>query len=143
MGAEAGFGLVSFFDGKSGRDTENMKKGALLFVLASGISLGQIQVNHKFNVNGTLTGPSSQPAREIGLTWLRSSAAGLQIDAPGIAGAYLANEYRTEHNGVTHLIFKQQFRGIDVLNAEWTINIDQNGQVLNSGGTLFNAPPPD
>ena len=30
-----------------------------------------------------------------------------------------------------------------MLNAEWTINIDQDGRILNSGGVLFNAPPAD
>ena len=118
-------------------------KRAVLFFLATGSAFAQTGVHHAFSVTGALTGPSSQSPRQIGAAWLKASAPQLQVDAPGISGVYLSNEYRTEHNGVTHLIYKQQFRGINVLNAEWTVNIDETGQVLNSGGVLFNAPAQD
>ena len=62
---------------------------------------------------------------------------------PDLAGLYIANEYVTTHNGVHQIVFKQQFQGIDVLNAEWVVNIDSDGSVLNSGGNLYAAPPPD
>jgi hypothetical protein len=120
-----------------------MKKFAVLLLLCLGVGFGQTGTNHKFNVRGTLTGPSALSPRDIGDAWLKAAATELQVDAPGISGVYLANQYRTEHNGVTHLIYKQQFRGVNVLNAEWTVNIDQNGQILNSGGTLYNAPAED
>jgi hypothetical protein len=120
-----------------------MNKYAVLFFLSLGVGFGQTETNHKFNPLGVLTGPSAGSPREIGDAWLKASVADLQVDAPGISGVYLANQYRTEHNGVTHLIYKQQFRGVNVLNAEWTVNIDENGQILNSGGALYNAPAQD
>ena len=120
-----------------------MTKRLLLFAFCCGQLFGQSATTHKFNVNGVLTPPSARPAAEIGQAYLQATAADLQIDAPGVSGTYLAGEYKTEHNGVTHLIYKQQFRGIKVFNAEWTVNVDASGQVLNSGGTLFNAPGQD
>ncbi|NDJ12164.1 MAG: hypothetical protein EBY17_13385 [Acidobacteriia bacterium] len=120
-----------------------MKKFALLLLVCTSAAVGQTAPTHRFSSVGALTRPSGSPAAEIGLDYLRASAGELKLDAPGISGAYLATQYKTDHNGVTHLIFKQQFRGMNVLNAEWTINIDRDGQILNSGGMLFNAPADD
>ena len=54
---------------------------------------------------------------------------------------YIARQYRTEHNGVTHIVYRQRFQGADVLNAEWVVNLDREGRVLNSGGMLVPTPP--
>jgi len=53
-----------------------------------------------------------------------------------IASAYIAREYRTAHNGVTHLTYRQAFDGIEVVNVLWKINIDRDGAVINTGGRL-------
>jgi Zn-dependent metalloprotease len=57
-----------------------------------------------------------------------------------VAAAYVVKEYRTARNGVTHLLFKQRVQGADVFNAEWVVNIDRDGRVLNAGGDLHAAP---
>ncbi len=98
---------------------------------------------HFLGVREPLTAPSSRPARDIALDYVRGLASELNLAEPDLAGLYIAKEYDTAHNGVHHIVFKQQFQGIDVLNAEWVVNIDSNGSVLNSGGNLYSAPPPD
>ena len=56
---------------------------------------------HLLRSNGALTESSARPPREIGDQFTAA-----QMDAPGI---YLANEYKTDHNGVTHLVYRQRF----------------------------------
>jgi len=88
--------------------------------------------HHLFLREAPLTASSPRAPREIGDQFTAS-----QMDAPGL---YLANEYRTEHNGVTHLVYRQRFQGLDVHHAEWRVNIDRDGRVINAGGSLFQAP---
>lgn len=71
---------------------------------------------------------------------LQSIASDLNLTAADLDGVYIAKRYQTAHNGVTHVIFRQRFHGCEVLNAEWVVNIDRDGGVLNAGGQLFPAP---
>jgi extracellular elastinolytic metalloproteinase len=96
--------------------------------------------HHFLGKSGLLTAASSAAPDRIARLYLESVAAGLSLDADGLNGVYVAKQYRTEHNGVTHVIFRQRFQGADVLNAEWVVNLDRDGRVLNAGGLLFNAP---
>lgn len=98
---------------------------------------------HLFSLSGPLTSQSSLPARTVAEDYLRGVASQYGLGAEDMAGLYVAREYRTDHNGVTHVLFKQQFAGIDVLNAAWAVNIDADGSVINAGGRLFRAPAAD
>ena len=95
---------------------------------------------HFFSLDERLTGPSSVPPRDIAQAFVRQAASTSGLSDGDLAGLYLVKEYRTAHNGVTHLVYKQRFLGLEVLNAEWVVNIDRDGQVINSGGLLFGAP---
>lgn len=98
------------------------------------------RVRHVFGSAAPLTAASARPAREIGLQYLTNFAATLSLSPADLAGVHVVKEYRTAHNGVTHLIYKQQFRGVELFNAEWVVNIDRDGRVLNAGGDLYPAP---
>lgn len=74
---------------------------------------------------------------EIGANYLRNASG---MDKEDLAGIYVVKEYRTEHNGVTHLVYRQQFDGVDVHGGEWTVNVDQNGTVVSAGGRFFRRP---
>ncbi|HEU0119158.1 MAG TPA: M36 family metallopeptidase [Bryobacteraceae bacterium] len=87
---------------------------------------------HAFSRDGELTGPSARAPREIAEAYTATLS-----DAPGI---YLANEYKTAHNGVTHLVYRQRFQGLEIHGAEWRVNVDRDGRVINAGGQLFAAP---
>jgi hypothetical protein len=76
---------------------------------------------------------------EIAFRYLESSSALSPDDLPSV---YLAQEYQTAHNGVTHLVYRQRFQGIDVDNAAWVANIAADGTLLNAGGKLFPEPGP-
>jgi hypothetical protein len=81
---------------------------------------------HLFNAgHQTLTPASSASPRTIGDGYLRAIGTQLGWSPGDIAGTYVAKEYRTEHNGVTHLVYKQQFGGLEVFNSDFVLNIDR------------------
>jgi hypothetical protein len=99
---------------------------------------------HLLGLNQPLTAPSGRSARAIAQDFIHAQAAAeLSLTEADLAGLYVAKEYQTAHNGVTHLIYKQQFSGVDVYNAEWVVNVASDGSILNAGGRIFAAPPPD
>lgn len=72
--------------------------------------------------------------------FLRTHAAARGLDAAALQGVRVLRQYRTGHNGVTHFVYRQQFRGLDVINGLFTVNVDRDGRILNAGGSLFPAP---
>jgi extracellular elastinolytic metalloproteinase len=86
--------------------------------------------------------PSAQTEASVskGERWLRLNAAGLGLDPEVLDGVYLAGQFKTAHNGVTHLRYRQSFHGADVYNADWVVNLDREGRVLNTGGFLYARP---
>ena len=122
-----------------------MKKYAAAFFLLFPLLAQQERGSrHLLGTNTPLTLPSGRPARDIAADFIRTVVVReLALTDADVMGLYIAKEYKTEHNNVTHLIYKQQFNGVDVYNAEWVVNIDSNGSVLNSGGNLYSAPAPD
>ena len=122
-----------------------MKKYAAAFFLLFPLLAQQERGSrHLLGTNTPLTLPSGRPARDIAADFIRTVVVReLALTDADVMGLYIAKEYKTEHNNVTHLIYMQQFNGVDVYNAEWVVNIDSNGSVLNSGGNLYSAPAPD
>ncbi len=117
-----------------------MRKLILAFVFAAPIVLAQTserQVRYSTS-SFALTPPSDRAPEDIAFGYLMS-AGGIAPDNSG--SVYLAKEYKTEHNGVTHIVYRQRFQGIEVSNAAWVVNIGDDGAVLNSGGNLYTAPP--
>jgi len=86
-----------------------------------------------FRADRALTSPSVGAPREIADSFTRDQK-------PSVAGLYVHKEYKTQHNGVTHIVYRQRFQGLDIHGAEWVVNIDRDGQVLNAGGQLHDAP---
>ena len=112
----------------------------IAFPLCAQVSRGS---RHLLGTNSPLTAPSGRSARAIAQDFIQTTvAAELSLTPGDVAGMYVAKEYQTAHNGVTHIIYKQQFSGVDVYNAEWVVNIASDGSILNSGGKLFSAPAP-
>src|ERR1051326_140724 len=89
-----------------------------------------------------LTQPDAGTPEDVARRFLQGAAANLSLTPDDLSSVYLAKEYQTDHNGVTHMVFRQQFDGIDVWNAEWVTNLDRNGAVVSAGGTLYANPGP-
>ena len=45
--------------------------------------------------------------------------------------------YQTDHNGLIHIYFKQQYRGIEIFNAVNTVNVLPNGKVLYAANRFY------
>jgi hypothetical protein len=119
-----------------------MQRLIALFLLTTAFALGQRpdRPRHYVGVVKPLTDPGFGQPEEIGRRYLHSIAPELSLTAADLDSLYVAKQYRTEHNGVTHLVFRQRFRDIEVGNAEWVVNLDRDGRVLNAGGDLYSAP---
>ena len=97
-------------------------------------------LHHTWNGSGALTPPSSDAPAAIAQRYLSSISAEHGLSSAELASVYLVKEYRSAHNGVTHLIFRQQYDDIDVHGSEFTVNIDAEGQIINAGGRLYPRP---
>jgi hypothetical protein len=104
-----------------------MRRILILLILAAPVILGQTVERQ----------PQNTP-RQVASDYLRSSSA---IADDALSSVYLAKEYTTAHNGVTHLVYRQRFRGFDVHNAAWAVNVGPDGSVLSAAGALY--PEPD
>ncbi|KAI9505995.1 Fungalysin metallopeptidase-domain-containing protein [Coemansia spiralis] len=54
----------------------------------------------------------------------------------------LKSAYRSDHNGVTHVHFKQVVNGLEVVNGNANVNIDKKGRVISSGNSFSSAYSP-
>jgi hypothetical protein len=98
---------------------------------------------HYFRNSGLLTGESRGLPEEIALRFIHEAALFHNLTGSDLGSIYLARRYRTEHNGITHLTFRQRYSEIDVKYSDFVVNVDAAGRVVNAGGNLFPAPPGD
>jgi hypothetical protein len=115
---------------------------SLLTILLPLSAFSQVrQVNrHVIGVKEPLTAPSGRQPRAIAQDFLNSRATELGLSTADLGSAYVVRQYTDAHNGVTHILYCQQFQGIDVHNSGYVVNIDSDGRVLNAGGDLFATP---
>src|SRR3974390_1449773 len=81
------------------------------------------QDRHLLGVTAPLTAPSAREPREIADDFLRGRAAELGLSGVDLGSAYVARQYTDAHNGVTHILYRQQFQGVDVYNSAMVVNI--------------------
>ncbi len=87
-----------------------------------------------------MTSPHSGGARAAAEGFLKSIGPALGLSDADLGTVFVAREYTTEHNGVTHFVFRQRFDDVDVFGAAYTVNVDRQGRVLNAGGDLVPRP---
>ena len=123
-----------------------MRKNALLFVCLL-VLIGNLiaapktaPLHHIWSASGALTGPSGDAPADIATKYIRSLAPEYRLPENDLSSIYLIKQYKSALSGVTHLIFRQQFDGMDVHGSEFTVNVDADGQVINAGGALYSRP---
>src|ERR1017187_8613153 len=72
---------------------------------------------HIIGLKEPLTAPSGRAPQEIARDFLRTSAAAIGLTNADLGSAYVARQYMDAHNGVTHILYRQQFQGVDVYNS--------------------------
>ncbi len=70
---------------------------------------------------------------QIALDYLDAHKGEFHLNAMDIQDPVVTNHYTSQHNGVTHVYFNQQYQGIKIYNAISNVNIAKNGKVLNLG----------
>jgi extracellular elastinolytic metalloproteinase len=74
--------------------------------------------------------PGVEGAVALGLDHLQGRAAELGLEAEDVEGVRVTNAYRSRHNGVSHVYFRQTWLGLDVMNADGAVHVLPNGEVL-------------
>jgi len=116
-----------------------MKQG---FVFALVAALGLVAVAapaavHPDGSVGYLSGPADGAPIDIALGYLNSNPAELGLVAGDLNGVVVPDQYRTKHNGLTHIYLRQTVDGVEVINANLSINVASDGRIVNYGGRFF------
>lgn len=72
-------------------------------------------------------------AVETARSYIERNRQGLGLTGSDTKEMAVSNVVRDAHNGVTHVYFQQQYRGIDVFNAILNISVLPDGRVLSAG----------
>jgi len=64
----------------------------------------------------------------------------ISMELPGMEWI-ITDNYKTKHNGVTHIYGQQVIKGLTVANAYVNINIDSQGRVLNFAESFYKGDP--
>jgi extracellular elastinolytic metalloproteinase len=84
--------------------------------------------------------PVPQPAEtlipkdplQIALAWLRTRPEAISARPGDLAEFVVADQYRSERSGVTHLVLRQRIRGIEVWNGDLQINVASDGRIVSA-----------
>ena len=72
----------------------------------------------------------AQSAHETALRFLRADPAKFGLSAADVADVRVTDEYKTKHNGVTHVWVQQQYAGIPVFNALFGLHQLPGGEIV-------------
>ncbi len=80
----------------------------------------------------------NRTARENALLFLQENPSKFELTQNDVSDVKVVREYRTEHNGVTHLWVQQQYHGIPVFNGLFGLHVKPNGDVFHLGHRFVN-----
>ena len=86
---------------------------------------------------GYLTEPSDRQPLDVAGDYLRANLDALGLVAGDLDGVIVTDHYGTQHNGVTHIYLRQTLDGVQVINANLSINVAGDGRIINYGGRFF------
>ena len=84
------------------------------------------------STNAFLTSPDARPPREIALEFLGQKQGLRNASEDSHDKLEVLSEYKTAHNGITHLAVMQKMNGIEVFNRVSTVNVAKNGQIVSA-----------
>lgn len=95
-----------------------------------------------YSFTQALSAPSSAAPAATAKTFLKRHADLFRLRAAEVEALTVAREYRTEHNGLTHLTLQQQISGIDIFQGDYALHLDRAGQIIAASGELFPEATP-
>ncbi|HEV2784837.1 MAG TPA: M36 family metallopeptidase, partial [Solirubrobacteraceae bacterium] len=85
---------------------------------------------------GYLTGPSGAGAEQVARGFVAEHQRLYGLDDAEVRALTRGSQYRTRHNGVTHLSLRQQDEGREVFGTGATFAIDRQGRLVSQAGAL-------
>jgi Zn-dependent metalloprotease len=79
---------------------------------------------------------SADEALAIALSYVDENAASLGVTNADVTDLFTTSNYRSDHNGVTHVNLNQRYQGLEVFGGHSTINVGANGKVVFAAGSL-------
>ncbi|MDO8367435.1 MAG: M36 family metallopeptidase [Saprospiraceae bacterium] len=77
-------------------------------------------------------------ARETALRFLQETPTKFELTQNDVSDVRVVREYRTKHNGVTHVWVQQQQHGIPVYNGLFGLHVKPGGEVMHLGHRFVN-----
>jgi ELWxxDGT repeat protein len=89
------------------------------------------------NPGGYLSPPSPDEPLDIALDFVRGHAESFGLESGDLESLKVTDCYTDDGTGVTHIYLRQMWNGLEIVNANLSVNVATDGQVLNVGGGLL------
>lgn len=93
-----------------------------------------------YSLDRFLTGPSKLAPREIVRSFVGAYAGLFEISPVEVDAGIATRDFRTDHNGATHLTYQQQIAGIDLYACWIQANLARDGALINIESTMLPRP---
>ena len=90
--------------------------------------------HYLFESGGYLTEASAGEPLDIAMGYLTSHAAQLGLASEDFAQSTVTNLYTSADTGITHIYLRQMVNGLEIDNANISVNVTADGRILNIGG---------
>jgi len=91
-----------------------------------------------------LTAPDAKASTTgVVAAFVDDNAALFEYSGFEVRNAKVVRDYRTAHNGMRHIAFRQQINGIDLFRTTLKANVTADGRLLNVGGNFLPRPEGD
>ena len=70
------------------------------------------------------------------MAYLTSHADSLGISSQDVLNSIITDQYTDSDTGLTHIYWRQEFNGLEVVNTNMNVNITADGRVLNMAARL-------
>jgi extracellular elastinolytic metalloproteinase len=89
---------------------------------------------------GFLTGPTPEDPRQVALNFLTVHATELGLTPTDVARAAVTGQYKDPDTGVTHIYLRQTYHGLEIANANLSINLTADNRIINVGSGFVPRP---
>ena len=112
---------------------ELLETRSLLSIGAATLPVVPLQ-HSLMNWNGYLTTPSPADPLDIAKQYMTSHAEELGLLAADVSNIAVTDRYTDSDSGITHIYLGQLYKGLEVSNANFVVNVMPDGRLINVAG---------
>jgi len=86
--------------------------------------------------DGFVSGPRSGAPLTVAMNYLRQNAGDFGLTTADLNNYVVKSQYKTAHNGVTHIALRQTHNGLEVLNSDITVNVAADGRIISAASSF-------